>query len=208
MEIVKDSQKCKSSIKNLKENILEIFEGLKANTNTEAKSLRNKSFLMDLRRKERELKMTIENQKNELNVEREHTEMLVDTLKCLEYEKKNLETEIEIAKDLEIRELNQLGIDLSKEKDDIMRSLKKEYEERIKLSDELNNLKQILDAKQSKLKEIEENIKFVPHSLTEVHRTIEKFQKDCEVFVENFGEDVEEAEDRDMKVDINNDEII
>ncbi|CAG9331371.1 unnamed protein product [Blepharisma stoltei] len=190
--ILQEAQDWKTCISESKQNIEAIFSSFKLNNSKEGESLmrKNKIYLMDLRKKERQLKFSVEKVKTQLNNQREYTDSLVDQLKSYEFEKMGLTREIQAAKDLETKELNKLGIDTTGDREIVMKALKDEHAKRIKLSEELQSLKQILDSKQAKCKEIEDSIKKIPESLQLMQTSVTNFQLQCDAFTSKFHENL------------------
>ncbi|CAG9312756.1 unnamed protein product [Blepharisma stoltei] len=95
---------------------------------------RNRGVLVDLKKAERNLKISIEFQKSQNQSEKELTNSMMDQLHALEYEKKALENEIKFCKEKEDQELRELGYDVNGDWEEIVEKLWKEHEESARMA--------------------------------------------------------------------------
>ncbi|CAG9331124.1 unnamed protein product [Blepharisma stoltei] len=117
-------------INRFKQNIDAIFTAKSSNDIAILPALfaRNKGLLIDLRKAERDLKISIEFKRSQNLSEQELTNSMMDQLRALEYEKNALENEIKDYKEKEDKELAKLGYEIKINREEIIEKITEEFE--------------------------------------------------------------------------------
>jgi hypothetical protein len=161
MEIQTNADESLAIIEKLRHNIDNIHKAKHNRWNRELVGLlqQNKSLLMHLRKKQRELAESVEVAKEDLIQVVEKTDDLHSTLENLKYQKTCIENETQRIKKLDTRELKELGIPFIGEKETILKLFKEEYDGRNELKAlvvqkelELENEKRLLGCVEAKMR--------------------------------------------------------
>lgn len=187
MEIQSSADESLAIIEKLRHNIENIHK-VKLNKWTKELSgllLQNKSLIMNLRKKQRELAEKVEKAKDELAQVAEKTDGMHAGLENLKYEKVCIENETCRIRKMDIKELKNVGIDVSGEKEQVLERLAAEFRGRNELKDvalkketELETEKKLLacvDAKARILMECFKRIHVASEGLA-VHVTTDEMQ--------------------------------
>lgn len=180
--------KCLQSVTRFKQNVDAIFTARANGNETILPALlaRNRGLLLDLRKAERELKISIEFKRCQTISEKELTEAMMDQLHSLEYEKNALENEIKEHRAQQDKELSELGFDITQDRDQLMKNVIEELEEREKLQEELRVVEQELKEKGLLLEKISES----EEDLSDTNAVQEKAATESREGLESIVDDI------------------
>jgi len=172
------------TLENAQKVLAKLQENIKATQSTSRKDdllYANKGLLALFRKLQRDATLILEDKKKEASEARNKLDEMQEQLQSLEYKRTLYRSEIDRCRDLETKELNQLSIDTSLEREEIIKSIEEEHQKRKQLKEVLTKKKiELEEAKHTNL-QLDSKFSSLSGVLASIEQATFPLQEICEL---------------------------